>query len=88
MGIASCLGGASGAGTPMSTSTPKFHIVPRVSPVSRRLHCSPGDFLRTYLHLSKTAFVPTACSSDRASPPAATDPSVWALGFPGNERDH
>ena len=47
----------------------KFHFVPRASTVSRRLHCCPGGFLRTDLHLSKACFVPTRCSSDDASRP-------------------
>ena len=47
----------------------KFHFVPRASTVSRRLHCSPGGFLRTGLHLSKPCFVPTRCSSDDAPRP-------------------
>ena len=36
-----------GPGIPESISTSKFHFVPRASIVSRRLHCSPGGFLRT-----------------------------------------
>ena len=52
-----------------SISASKFHFVPRASTVSRRLHCSPGGFLRTDLHLSKPCFVPTRCSSDDASRP-------------------
>ena len=44
---------------PSSTPMPKFHFVPRASTVSRRLHCSPGGFLRTDLHLSTTNLVPT-----------------------------
>ena len=56
-----------GPDIPESISTPKFHFVPRASTVSRRLHCSPGGFLRTYLHSSKPCFVPTRCSSDEAS---------------------
>ena len=39
-----------GPDTPESISTSKFHFVPRASTVSRRLHCSPGGFLRTDLH--------------------------------------
>ena len=58
-----------GPGIPESISTSKFHFVPRASTVSRRLHCSPGGFLRTDLHLSKPCFVPTRCSSDDASRP-------------------
>ena len=58
-----------GPGIPESMSTSKFHFVPRASIVSRRFHCSPGGFLRTYLHLSKPCFVPTRCSSDEASRP-------------------
>ena len=54
------------SGIPESVSTSKFHFVPRASTVSRRLHCSPGGFLRTDLHLSKPCFVPTRCSSDDA----------------------
>ena len=56
-----------GPGIPESISTSKFHFVPRASTVSRRLHCSPGGFLQTDLHLSKPCFVPTRCSSDEAS---------------------
>ena len=82
VGFASGDGGSSGAGTPMSISTSKCHFVPRASPVSRRLHCSPSGFLRTVLQISKQHFVPIKCSSDKASvsPPAATDPSVRELG--------
>ena len=71
-----------GPDVPESISTSKFHFVPRASIVSRRLHCSPGGFLRTDLHLSKPCFVPTRCSSDDASssPPATTDPSVRQFG--------
>ena len=58
-----------GADIPESISTSKFHFVPRASTVSRRLHCSPGGFLRTDLHSSKPCFVPTRCSSDDASRP-------------------
>ena len=52
---------------PVSTPTFKFHFVPRASTVSRRLHCSPGGFPRTDLHLSTPNFVPTRCSYDDAS---------------------
>ena len=55
--------------TPESISTSKFHFVPRASTVSRRLHCSPGDVLRTDLHLSKPCLIPTKYSSDDASLP-------------------
>ena len=58
-----------GPDIPESISTSKFHFVPRASTVSRRLHCSPGGFLRTGLHLSNPYFVPTRCSSDEASRP-------------------
>ena len=58
-----------GPGIPESISTSKFHFVPRASIVSRRLHCSPGGFLRTDLHSSKPCFVPAWCSSDDASRP-------------------
>ena len=37
------------------------------STVARRLHCSPGGFLRTGQHSSNPYFVPTRCSSDEAS---------------------
>ena len=63
------LGSRIGPGIPESISTSKFHFVPRASIVSRRLHCSPGGFLRTDLRLSKPCFVPTRCSSDDASRP-------------------
>ena len=73
---------AGGPDIPVSISTSKFHVVPRASTVSRRLHCSPGDFLRTDLLSSKPCFVPTRCSSDDASRPhpATTDSSVRQLG--------
>ena len=57
----------SGPDTPEPTTTSKIHFVPRTSTVSRRLHSSPGGFLRTDLHFSKACFVPTKCSSDDAS---------------------
>ena len=60
-----------GPGIPESTSTSKFHFVPRASTVSSRLHCSPRGFLRTDLH-----FVGRCISS----PPATTDPSVRQFG--------
>ena len=53
-----------GPDIPESISTSKLYFVPRASIVSRRLHCSPGCFLRTDLHLSKPCFVPTRWSSD------------------------
>ena len=56
-----------GPDVPESISTSKFHFVPRATTVSRRLHCSPGGFLRTDLHLNKPCVVPTRCSSDDAS---------------------
>ena len=58
-----------GPDIPESISTSNFHFVPRASTVARRLHCSPGGFLRTGLHLSEPCFVPTTCSSDEASRP-------------------
>ena len=58
-----------GPDIPESISTSKFHFVPRASIVSRRLHCSPGGFLRTDLHFCKPCFVSTRCSSDDASRP-------------------
>ena len=77
MGISSCAVAAGttssgreaigGPDIPESISTSKFHFFPRASTVSRRLHCSPGGFLRTDLHLSKPCFVTTRCSSDDAS---------------------
>ena len=69
-------------GTPESISTSKLHFAPRASIVTRRLHCSPGGFLRTDLHLSKPCFVPTRCSSGRciSSPPGTTDPPVRQFG--------
>ena len=56
-----------GPDIPESISTSKFHFVPRASTVSRRLHCSPGGFLRTDLHFSKPCFVANRCSSNDAS---------------------
>ena len=58
-----------GPDIPESISTAKFRFVPRASIVSRRLHCSPGGFLRTDLHLSNPCFVRTRCSSDETSRP-------------------
>ena len=43
-------GSRGGPDTPKSISTSKFHFVPRASTLSRRLHFSPGGFLKTDLH--------------------------------------
>ena len=60
----------------------KFYIVPRASPVLRRLHRTPGGFLRTYLHFSKPIFGPTRCSCDKASRTHQQPLIVRELGCP------
>ena len=71
-----------GPDIPESISTSEFHFVPRASIVSRRLHYSPGGFLRTDLHLKQTMLRPHQVFNRRrvSFPPATTDPSVRQLG--------